>query len=211
MDIGERVDTGRKQDSAEPSLPNDNIDSASLERKLEAIMMVTAEPLTPLKAAQVLEISPTDAEMSLESLYQRYLEKTHGFSVQRVAGGYRFATSPDLYSIVEAFALSQSSARLSMAALETLAIVAYRQPISRGQIANIRGVNSDSVLKMLLARGYVEANGKDSGPGGALLYRTTSTFLEKLGIYSLEELPPIEGFIPGSEVAEALEMSLFSD
>lgn len=211
MDIEKQINVDCDEHRAELTAQREGFERTSLMRKLEAILMVTSEPLTSVKAAQVLEISPSEAEMSLEILRNQYFEDKYGFYIERVAGGYRLATSPDLYSVVEAFALSQTSARLSMAALETLAIVAYRQPISRGQIANIRGVNSDSVLKMLISRGYVESSGKDSGPGGALLYRTTSLFLERLGIYSLEELPPIEGFIPSAEVAEALEMSLFSD
>lgn len=185
--------------------------SRSLSRKVEALLLVSPEPLTSHKIAQVLEVNLAEAEEHLNQLYKTYQEQNRGFYLQRVSGGYRFATQPDLFSVVESFALSQTSTRLSVAALETLAIIAYRQPISRGQIANIRGVNSDSVLKLLVSRGYVEVSGRDTGPGGALLYRTTATFLEKLGIYSLEELPAIDGFMPSAEIAEALELSLFSD
>jgi segregation and condensation protein B len=182
-----------------------------LMQKLEALLMVTSEPLNPAKVCQVLEISISESENALEHLFDYYSKSSFGYFLQKVAGGYRFTTKPEMSSVLEAFALSQSSARLSMAALETLAIVAYRQPISRTQIGSIRGVNSDSVLRMLVSRGYLEISARDSGPGNAMLYSTTSTFLEKLGLFSLDELPPIEGYMPGNEIAEALEASLFND
>lgn len=182
-----------------------------LMQKLEALLMVTSEPLSPSRVCQVLEVPIRESEAALERLSDYYNNAGFGYFLQKVAGGYRFATKPEMSPVLEAFALSQSSARLSMAALETLAIVAYRQPISRTQIATIRGVNSDSVLRMLVSRGYLEISARDSGPGNAMLYSTTSAFLEKLGLYSLDELPPIEGFMPGNEIAEALEASLFND
>lgn len=182
-----------------------------LMQQLEALLMVSSEPLSPAKVSQVLEIPISESENALELLFDYYGKSSFGYFLQKVAGGYRFATKPEMSSVLEAFALSQSSARLSMAALETLAIVAYRQPISRTQIGSIRGVNSDSVLRMLVSRGYLEISARDSGPGNAMLYSTTSTFLEKLGLFSLDELPPIEGFMPGNEIAEALEASLFND
>lgn len=182
-----------------------------LMQQLEALLMVSSEPLSPAKVSQVLEIPISESENALELLFDYYGKSSFGYFLQKVAGGYRFATKPEMSSVLEAFALSQSSARLSMAALETLAIVAYRQPISRTQIGLIRGVNSDSVLRMLVSRGYLEISARDSGPGNAMLYSTTSTFLEKLGLFSLDELPPIEGFMPGNEIAEALEASLFND
>lgn len=182
-----------------------------LTQQLEALLMVSSEPLSPAKVSQVLEIPISESENALELLFDYYSKSSFGYFLQKVAGGYRFATKPEMSSVLEAFALSQSSARLSMAALETLAIVAYRQPISRTQIGLIRGVNSDSVLRMLVSRGYLEISARDSGPGNAMLYSTTSTFLEKLGLFSLDELPPIEGFMPGNEIAEALEASLFND
>lgn len=184
---------------------------SELMQKVEALLMVTSEPLSPAKVCQVLEVSITESESVLEYLCDYYNHSNFGYFLQKAAGGYRFATKPEMASVLEAFAISQSSARLSMAALETLAIVAYRQPISRTQIGTIRGVNSDSVLRMLVSRGYLEVSARDGGPGNAMLYSTTSTFLEKLGIFSLDELPPIEGFMPGNEIAEALEASLFND
>lgn len=211
MDFQEHVE------NSDGEMENTNFDTNStnernqLMQKLEALLMVTSEPLSPAKVSQVLAISINESETALEHLFDYYGNSSFGYFLEKVAGGYRFATKPEMSPVLEAFALSQSSSRLSMAALETLAIVAYRQPISRTQIGTIRGVNSDSVLRMLVSRGYLETSTRDSGPGNALLYSTTSTFLEKLGLYSIDELPPIEGFMPGNEIAEALEASLFND
>lgn len=125
-----------------------------------------------------------------------------------MAGGYRYQTADDLTPYVERFLLHDQRARLSGAALETLAIVAYKQPISRGQVATIRGVDPDGVLRTLHARGYIDEVGRDTGPGQAILYGTTTTFLERLGLDSVDDLPPIAEFIPGAGVVEALETGL---
>ena len=131
-----------------------------------------------------------------------------GFELVRVAGGYRYQTAADQIAYVERFLLSDQRARLSAAALETLAIVAYKQPISRAQIASIRGVDPDGVLRTLQSRGYVDAVGRDPGPGQAVLFGTTAEFLERLGIDSTADLPPIAEFIPDADVVEALEAGL---
>ena len=120
----------------------------------------------------------------------------------RVAGGYRYQTHPDLAPFVERFAMEGVSSRLSSAALETLAIVAYRQPVSRAQIAALRGVNVDGVVRLLEQRGYINAVGHAPGPGQPVLYGTTAAFLERLGLYNLDELPPVEELLPGPEVVE---------
>jgi segregation and condensation protein B len=129
----------------------------------------------------------------------------------KVAGGYRFQSHPDMAPYVERFVLDGQSARLSSAALETLAIVAYKQPISRAQIAAIRGVNVDGVVRTLEQRGYIAEVGKDPGPGNPVLFGTTDKFLERLGLAGLEDLPPIARFVPGPEVVEQLERSLRAD
>ncbi len=126
----------------------------------------------------------------------------------RVAGGYRYQTHPDLAPYVERFVLDARHARLSAPALETLAIVAYKQPISRGQISAIRGVNVEATLHTLLQRGYVEEVGRDPGPGTAVLYGTTVSFLERLGLDSLADLPSLGDFVPDAAVVEALERGL---
>jgi segregation and condensation protein B len=126
----------------------------------------------------------------------------------RVAGGYRYQTHPDEVAYVERFVLEGQHARLSPAALETLAIVAYKQPVSRAQVSAIRGVDADGVLRTLVARGYVAEIGHDPGPGRATLYGTTPAFLERLGLDSLRDLPALADFVPAAEVVEALERGL---
>ncbi|TML59368.1 MAG: SMC-Scp complex subunit ScpB, partial [Actinobacteria bacterium] len=131
-----------------------------------------------------------------------------GFVLVRVAGGYRFQSHPELAPYVERFVLEGQHARLSQAALETLAIVAYKQPVSRMQVSAIRGVDVDSVIRPLQQRGYVEEVARDPGPGQAVLYGTTNKFLERLGLDSLGDLPSLGDFVPGPEVVEVLEQGL---
>ncbi len=126
----------------------------------------------------------------------------------RVAGGYRFQSHPELAPYIERFVLEGQTARLSAAALETLAIVAYKQPVSRAQVASIRGVNSDGVMRTLCHRGYITEVGHDPGPGQAALYGTTPLLLERLGLDRVDELPPLGDFVPGPEVMDALEQGL---
>jgi segregation and condensation protein B len=140
-----------------------------------------------------------------------YEEAGHGFQLARVAGGYRYQSHPDVAAYVERFVLEGQRARLSGAALETLAIVAYKQPISRAQIASIRGVDPDGVLRTLQGRGYIDQVGRDPGPGQAVMWGTTPSFLEKLGIDSVADLPPLAEFMPGADVVESLEKGLRID
>jgi segregation and condensation protein B len=177
-------------------------------RAIEAMILVAQEPVAPELLAQLLERSVTDVERWCHELAAGYEADGRGFQLVRVAGGYRLQTHPDLTPYVERFLLHDQRARLSGAALETLAIVAYKQPISRAQVASIRGVDPDGVLRTLQGRGYIDVVGHDNGPGQATLYGTTSTFLEKLGLDRIEDLPPIAEFIPGAEVVEALEVGL---
>jgi len=137
-----------------------------------------------------------------------YDEAGHGFQLVKVAGGFRLQTRPELSSYVERFVLDGQQSRVSSAALETLAIIAYKQPISRQQISAIRGVDPESVLRTLQARGYISEVSRDDGPGLAVLYGTTPLFLERLGVNSLEDLPPISDFVPDAGVVEALEAGL---
>ncbi|MCU0261016.1 MAG: SMC-Scp complex subunit ScpB [Ilumatobacteraceae bacterium] len=183
-------------------------DHRDIDRAIEAIVLVAHEPVPPELIAQLLEQPVHLVEDRCETLAASYREHGHGFELARVAGGYRYQTHPDLTPYVERFLLADQRARLSGAALETLAIVAYKQPISRAQVASIRGVDPDGVLRSLAARGYIGEVGRDSGPGQAVLYGTTPLFLEKLGLDSLDDLPPIAEFIPGADVVEALEQGL---
>ena len=181
---------------------------AERRRALEAILMVTAEPVAPQLLAQLLEISVTGVESAIAELSASC--DGRGYMVERVAGGYRFASHPDCAPYVERFVLAREPVRLSAAALETLGIVAYKQPVSRAQIAAIRGVNVDGVVRTLERRGLVEAVARDPGPGNAVLFGTTRLFLERLGLDALDHLPPLGSFVPDAEVTESLEASLRS-
>jgi segregation and condensation protein B len=177
-------------------------------RALEALLLVSDEPAAAKDLAQLLEVPPARVEELCEELATRYVEMEHGFVLVKVAGGWRYQTAPDLAAYVERFALEGQSARMSAAALETLAIIAYKQPLSRAQISAIRGVNVDGVMRTLQQRGYIEEVARDPGPGQAVLFGTTTLFLEKLGISSLDDLPPLGEFVPSAEVVEALEQGL---
>ncbi len=181
---------------------------AELVRAIEAIVLVATEPVEPALLAEVLEQPVAVIEQLCRRLAEVYDDAGHGFQLVRVAGGYRYQSHPDVSSYVERFILDGQRSRLSGAALETLAIVAYKQPISRAQIASIRGVDPDGVLRTLLGRGYVDQVGRDPGPGQAVLWGTTPMFLEKLGLDSIAELPPLAEFVPGADVVEALEHGL---
>ena len=185
----------------------ETIDAGTV-RALEAIVLVATEPVPADLLAQILEIPVTVVDSVCTSLAQAYEEAGHGFQLAQVAGGYRFQSHPDTAAYVERFILDGQRARLSGAALETLAIVAYKQPISRAQIASIRGVDPDGVLRTLQGRGYIDQVGRDPGPGQAVLWGTTSAFLEKLGLNSVNDLPAIAEFLPGADVVEALETGL---
>jgi segregation and condensation protein B len=186
------------------------IDSETV-RAIEAIVMVAVEPVAPDLLAQLLEQPTVVIERLCAELSAAYDEAGHGFQMVKVAGGYRYQSHAELAPYVERFLLDGQRARMSGAALETLAIVAYKQPLSRAQIASIRGVDPDGVLRTLQARGYVTEVARDAGPGQAILYGTTPSFLEKLGLNSLTDLPPIGAFVPGGDVVEALEYGLRID
>jgi len=181
------------------------------ERVIEAIVLVAEEPVAPDVLAQLLEIPTTRIVELCESLAAGYEKQSRGFQLVRVAGGYRYQTHPECAPWVERFVLEGQPSKLSAAALETLAIVAYKQPVSRAQVAAIRGVNVDGVLRTLVGRGYVSEVGRDPGPGQAIMYGTTAQFLESLGIDSLDRLPPLGAFVPDSSLLEALEHGLRDD
>jgi segregation and condensation protein B len=177
-------------------------------RAIEAILMVAEEPIEPHLLAQILEVSPGRVEELCAELAEAYASDDRGFVLVRVAGGYRYQSHADLAPYVERFVLEGQSGRLSAAALETLAIVAYKQPVSRSQVASIRGVNVDGVVRTLQQRGYIEEVARDPGPGQAVLYGTTRLFLERLGLDTVDQLAPLADFVPGAEVMEALERGL---
>lgn len=183
-------------------------DTCGYLRAIEAVVLVAHDPVPPDVLAQLLERPITDIDTWCAQLAQEYRSADRGFELVKVAGGYRYQTNADQVAYVERFLLHDQRARLSGAALETLAIIAYKQPISRAQIASIRGVDPDGVLRTLQSRGYIDAAGRDPGPGQAVLYGTTSVFLERLGINATSDLPPITEFVPSADVVEALEAGL---
>jgi len=183
-------------------------DEVTTVRALEAILTVAMEPVAVPLLAQLLEMPAAEVAELCERLSRTYDEAGHGFQLVQVAGGWRLQSHPDLAPYVERFVLDGQHARVSTAALETLAIVAYKQPISRSQIAAIRGVDPESVMRTLQSRGYIHEVGRDDGPGQAVMYGTTPLFMERLGIASLEDLPPITDFVPDANVVEALERTL---
>lgn len=177
-------------------------------RALEAILIVAMEPVDPSLLAQLLEQPVAVIEKLCSGLADAYRSAGHGFELVKVAGGYRLQSHPDVAAYVERFVLDSQQARISQAALETLAIIAYKQPISRGQVAAIRGVDPDAVMRTLQARGYITEVGRDDGPGQAVMYGTTPSFLERLGLESIDALPSIAEFVPDARVVEALEQGL---
>jgi len=177
-------------------------------RAIEAVLTAATEPVEPRLLAELLELPVARVEELCDALRDAYVEERRGFVLARVAGGYRFQTDPELAPYVERYVLDGRHSRLSPPALETLAIVAYKQPVSRGQVSAIRGVNVEATMTTLLQRGYVEEVGRDPGPGQAVLYGTTVTFLERLGLDSLSDLPPLGDFVPDASVVEALERGL---
>ena len=177
-------------------------------RAIEAVVLAATEPVHPTVLAQLLELPVETIDDLCAELAAEYEAEGRGFQRARIAGGYRFQTHPDAYAYVERFVLDGQTARLSGPALETLAIIAYKQPVSRVQLSAIRGVNVDATLKTLVARGYVEELGVEHTPGNPMLFGTTRLFLERLGLDSLDELPSLADFVPDSSVVEALERGL---
>jgi segregation and condensation protein B len=185
--------------------------TAENSRAIEAILMVAEEPVETHLLAQLLELPAAKVDELCTELAEGYEAEDRGFVLVRIAGGYRFQSHPDLAPYVERFVLDGQSARLSSAALETLAIVAYKQPVSRAQVSAIRGVDVDAVMRTLQHRGLIEEIARDPGPGLAIMYGTSKMFLERLGLDSLDDLPGLGQFVPGAEIVEALEQGLLPD
>ncbi len=167
----------------------------TLSAAIEAVLLVVDEPVTEVVLAQVLERPRREVGTTLRQLQAEYTEQGRGFDLREIAGGWRLYTRAECAPVVERFVRDGQQARLTQAALETLAVVAYRQPVSRSRVSAVRGVNCDGVMRTLTTRGLVEEAGVDVG-SGATLYRTTSYFLERLGMASVSELPPLAPFLP---------------
>lgn len=169
------------------------MDSASLARSIEAILMVVDEPVSELTLASVLQVPIERVVQALQNLVPSYEDR--GFTLKAINGGWRFYSHPDCSEVVEKFVLDGQQNRLTQAALETLAVIAYRQPVSRARVSAIRGVNVEAVMKTLVTRGLVEEYGVENETG-AILYKTTSYFLERLGLNSLTDLPALAPHLP---------------
>jgi segregation and condensation protein B len=167
-----------------------------LRRVLEAILLIAEEPLPVVEIATRLEVPAPDVEAAVRELAAEYEEQERGFALREIAGGWRFYTAGECAPEVERFLLAGQTSRLSQAALETLAVVAYQQPVSRSRIAAVRGVSVDGVMKTLVSRGLVAESGTDT-ESGAIMYVTTPKFLERLGLRDLSELPPLAPLLPG--------------
>jgi segregation and condensation protein B len=179
--------------------------NVEVERSIEAILMVVDEPVTEITLAQVLERTVDEIDNALSNLATSYEDR--GFALKKIAGGWRFYSHPDLSAVVEKFVLDGQQSRLTQAALETLSVVAYRQPVSRARVSAIRGVNVEAVMKTLITRGLVEESGLEHETG-AILYITTSYFLERLGLSSLEDLPALAPYLPNLEALDDILDSL---
>ena len=181
-------------DEVEPDdVTVDELGAPTLAAGLEALLLLADEPMTVLSLAAATRRTVVEVEETIAALVAQYDEQERGFELRQVAGGWRYYTRAECAPLVERFVLDGQQARLTQASLETLAVIAYRQPVSRGRVAAVRGVNVDGVIRTLIARGLIEEAGHDDG---SILYRTTSHFLERLGIASLDDLPPLAEHLP---------------
>ena len=175
------------------------LDSSSLRGALEALLLVSSDPVSAPALASILSITPGECASLLAELQVEYQEKNRGIQLRVVAGGWRLFTHPAFHEQVEALVLSWDTQRLSQAALETLAVIAYHQPVTREMVKGIRGVNSDGVISSLVDKGLVRELGRDPQHGQAIIYGTTSAFLEKFGLRSTKDLPDLEQFAPDEQ------------
>lgn len=187
----------------------DDIDEmGDIKAALEAMLFIAGEPLSPGRLAEALECDEGKVVAALQDLRNEYIQFNRGLQLREVGGGWRMHTHPAYSSYVEKLLLAAKRPRLTRAAVETLAIIAYLQPITRSQIANLRGVQSENMVKVLEEHGLVGEAGKDKSPGGPVLYITTEKFLERFGLNSLDDLPPLEEFEPDRETVERITRSL---
>jgi len=209
--VSEEASTGRPSGPARPAAGDDQEPAAidvdllpgGARGALEAVLMVVDEPVDEVALASAVVLPVDHVSSLLAELAAEYEAASRGFELRQVAGGWRIYSRPAYASIVERFVLDGQTAKLTQAALETLAIVAYRQPVSRGRVSAIRGVNVDAVMRTLTTRGLVEEAGTDP-ESGAFLYRTTTYFLHRIGLTSLERLPALAPFLPEVEILNEL-------
>jgi segregation and condensation protein B len=177
-------------------------DSVNVAGALEALLLLAAEPVTEFELAQAVGVPESEVAETLTELVAFYTETGRGFELRQVAGGWRYYTREEYADLITRSVVEGQQSRLSQAALETLAVVAYTQPISRARVSAVRGVNVDGVMRTLLARGLIEEAGHDP-ESGAVLFTTTSYFLERMGLKTLEDLPPLAPQLPEVEELEA--------
>ena len=177
----------------------ETLDAPSLKGALEALLLVSSDPVSASALAKSLDIAPGEAASLLAELKAEYEDANRGFQLREVAGGWRLFTHPAYHEQVESYVLSWDTQRLSQAALETLAVIAYHQPVTRETVKGIRGVNSDGVIASLADKGLIRELGRDPERGQAILYGTTSAFLEKFGLRSTRDLPDLEQFAPDEQ------------
>lgn len=185
-------------------------EKAWLSGAVEAMLFVTDEPVTVLTFADMLQVEPADVQEALVALQKDLEDSERGIQLREVAGGWRLYSHPRYHELIERYVVSWDTRRLSQAALETLAVVAYCQPITRNGVASVRGVSSDSSINSLVEKGLLREAGVQDAPGNPVLYATTRTFLEKFGLRSVADLPPLESFAPDEEtrafIAERLNV-----
>lgn len=179
--------------------PLTTLDGSELKGALEAMLLVSSDPVSASQLAGVLDVAPGEVASLLAELKVEYEEANRGFQLREVAGGWRLFTHPAYHDQVEAFVLSWDTQKLSQAALETLAVIAYHQPVTREMVKGIRGVNSDGVISSLVDKGLIREMGRDADRGQAILYGTTNAFLEKFGLRSTRDLPDLEQFAPDEQ------------
>jgi segregation and condensation protein B len=197
------AEAGLTEDAGEGLWPPDEAleaveldEGGYLRRDLEAILLVADEPVPAATLAEVAGARVSEVEALLVELAGEYARDGRGFVLRAIAGGWRLATHPGARNAVDAFLRAGQSSRLTRAALETLAVIAYRQPVTRFQVAAVRGVNVDGVFRTLLGRGLIREAGHQDAPGQPALYATTPAFLEQLGLNHLDQLPPIKDYLP---------------
>ena len=181
---------------------------AALMGQAEALLFVSDEPVSSGKLAAIAGVSPLVMDEALSLLAAEYEEENRGIQLREVAGGWRFYTHPAHHDVIERYVVSWDTRRLSQAALEALAVIAYHQPVTRARVNAVRGVNSEAVISSLVEKGLVREVGREKTPGGAILYGTTRTFLERFGLKGLDDLPPLEDFAPDEESRQLIRERL---
>ncbi|CAB4671381.1 unannotated protein [freshwater metagenome] len=189
----------------------EELGAPSLSAAIEALLLLADEPMSIVALAQATRQTTDEVESAVRALVVEYDQAIRGFDLREIAGGWRYYTRADCSPVVERYVLDGQQARLTQASLETLAVIAYRQPVTRGRVGAVRGVNVDGVIRTLIARGLIEEAGHED-ESQAILYRTTSTFLERLGIASLDDLPPLAEHLPDlADLEDVLDSVAFGD